>query len=147
MKKTIDTERSNHTVRLSIENYLAAVNKTGEAECLADLMYFLFNTFDFDAEIESKIIDITRLMGVLASTKVNSAIADELGNHFLSNIGHFLADLTKILMYMRDSKGCMAALELAYWEHANETTEKHIHDTEQEYEIRLQRLKDGEDFE
>ena len=147
MKKNTGTERSNHPVRLSIENYLVEINKTGEGECLANLMYFLFDTFDFDAEIESKIIDITRLMGVLASTKVNSAIADELGNHFLSSIGHFLADLTKILMYMRDSKGCMAAFDLAYWEHTTEDSEKHAHNTKREYEIRLQRLKDSEDFE
>jgi hypothetical protein len=144
MKKTIDTKRSNHAVRLSIENYLAAVNETSEAECLADLMYFLFDTWDFDSEIESKIIDITRLMGVLASTKVNSAIADELGNHFLSNIGHFLADLTKILMYMRDSKGCMAALELACWEHRTEDSEKYTLNTKREYEIKLQRLQDDD---
>src|SRR5690349_1065988 len=122
MSNSLEAKRSNHSVKLSIENYLAAINKTPEGECFANLMYFLLDTFDFDAEIESKIIDITRLIAAFASTNVNNAIADELGNTFLSDISHFLADLTKILMYMRDSKGCMAALQLAYLEHATDVS-------------------------
>jgi hypothetical protein len=147
MSKSLEAERSNHSVKLSIENYLVAVNKTSERECFADLMYFLLDTFDFKAEIESKIIDITRLMAVLASTKVNNAIADELGNTFLSNVSHFLADMTKTMMYMRDSKGCMAALDLAYWEHATDAPDGFLTRVKKEYELKLIRLKDGEDFE
>lgn len=145
MSKSIDTERSNHPVRLSIEKYLVEINKTPDGECFANLMYFLFDTWDFDSEIESKIIDITRLMAVLASTRVNNAIADELGNTFLSDIGHFLADLTKFLMYMRDSKGCMAALDLAFWEHTTEVTEGFPERVKNEYNLKLRRLRNEED--
>jgi hypothetical protein len=145
MKKNIDAERSNHRVRESIEKYLEEINKTGDGEHFATLLYFLFDTWDFDTEIESKLIDITRLMAVLASTKVNNAIADELGNTFLSNISHFLADLTKILMYMRDSKGCMAALDLAFWEHASEVDEGFPERVKKEYDLKLRRLRNDED--
>lgn len=143
MSKSLESHPS---AKLSIENYLAAINKTPSCECFADLMYFLFDTWDFNAEIESKIIDITRLIAAMASTKVNNAIADELGNNFISNISHFLADLTKILMYMRDSEGCMAALNISYLDHATDVSDGFLARIKNEYEIRLQRLKDSEDF-
>jgi hypothetical protein len=137
MKKNTNAERSNHRVRESIEKYLEEVNKTADGEHFATLFYFLLDTWDFDAGIESKIIDITRLMAAMASTQVNNAIADQLGNTFLGDIGHFLADLTKILMYARGSKGCMAALDLAYWEHASEVAEGFPEKVKKEYDLKL----------
>src|ERR1041384_4813007 len=112
MKQAIQTTTKD--VIASIDAYLLEINKTSEQENLAEQMYYVFNTLDFDSALQGAAIIFTDVLRALANPEVSTIMKRSIADY--DGLCDLLVDFTRIFNYMRDSKGCMAAMERAFWD-------------------------------
>lgn len=134
----------------TVEAYLKARQSRHEGETIGTFLFHLFKAPHAAEKIEETSILISEALAVFNSQYVHQRIADEMGGYWIDKFGHFLVDLNKVLLYMASCKTAMTSVYLCYLHEADtpgEWSQEVLARIKREYEIRLQRLKDREDFE
>lgn len=138
-------------VLTAVQNYLTARKQEHpNAETIGSFLYHLYKSDHPEEEIEQTSIDITQAMAVFCNPEVRKLLVEHWGEYAMSRFCDFLASLNKVLLYMAACKTAMTSVSECYWNEAeipDNVPEPMLRRIKREYEIRLQRLQDGEDFE
>lgn len=137
-------------VKAAAGAYLEALEKNHTGETIGTFLYHLYKQLHVDEEIEKTSIQIAEALAALNSQYVHKHLADEMGGYWVDSFCDFLARLNKVLLYMASCKTVRASVAIQYMEHSDTPdrwSQEALCRIKKEYEIRLQRLKDGEDFE
>jgi hypothetical protein len=147
-KTTQDITRQD--VLTAAENYLKARQKTHEGETIGTFLYCLYKEKHVNECIEQTSIQISEALAAFNSQYVHKTLADEMGGYWLDSFCDFLARLNKVLLYMASCKTAMVSTEVCFLNGSdipNNYSQEALQRLKREYEIKLQRFKDGEDFE
>lgn len=150
MKQTQTITRND--VLTAAENYLKARQNTGEGYTIG---MFLNNLYDSscrvsEEDIEQSSILITEALAAFNSEYVHKTLMDETGEHWISRFCNFLSNLNKALLYTGSCKTAITSADVCYLnesETPDHWSQEVMNRIKREYEIRLQRLQDDEDFE
>lgn len=137
-------------VKAAAGAYLEALEKDHTSETIGTFLYHLYKQFYVHEEIEKTSIQIAEALAALNSQYVHERLADEMGGYWVDSFCDFLARLNKALLYMASCKTVRASAAVQYLEQSSipgQWKQDVLTRIKKEYEIRLQRLKDGEDFE
>lgn len=137
-------------VKAAAGAYLEALEKDHNGETIGTFLYNLYKQLHVEEEIEKTSIQIAEALAALNSQYVHKHLADEMGGYWVDSFCDFLARLNKVLLYMASCKTVRASVAIQYMEHSNTPdhwSQEVLSRIKKEYEIRLQRLEDGEDFE
>lgn len=137
-------------VKAAARAYLKALEKDHSGETIGTFLYHLYKQLCVEEEIENTSIQIAEALAALNSQYVHKYLADEMGGYWVDSFCNFLARLNKVLLFMASCKTVRASVAVQYLEQSDipgQWTQEVLSSSKREYEIRLQRLKDGEDFE
>lgn len=151
MKGTQTTEAATlNDVKAAAGAYLKALEKDHNGETIGTFLYHLYKQLYVQEEIEQTSIQIAEALAAFNSQYVHERLADEMGGYWVDSFCDFLARLNKVLLYMASCKTVRTSVAVQYLELSDipgQWTQEALSRSKREYEIRLQRLKDGEDFE
>lgn len=137
-------------VKAAAGAYLEALEKNHNGETIGTFLYHLYKQLHVDEEIEKTSIQIAEALAAFNSQYVHKHLADEMGGYWVDSFCDFLARLNKVLLFMASCKKVRASVAVQYLEQSDipgQWPQEVLSRATREYEIRLQRLKDGEDFE
>lgn len=137
-------------VKAAAGAYLEALEKDHNGETIGTFLYHLYKQLYVHEEIESTSIQIAEALAAFNSRYVHEHLANEMGEDWVTDFCDFLARLNKVLLYMADCKTVRTSVAVQYLEQSDipgRWSQEVLSRCKREYEIRLQRLKDGEDFE
>lgn len=138
-------------VLTAAENYLKARQSKYIGETIGTFIFQLFDTKrPSEEDIEQSSILITEALAAFNSPYVHKTLMDETGEYWISRFCNLLSNLNKALLYMGSCKTAMTSANVCFLQDSDmpdQWSQEVLTRVKREYEIRLQRLKDGEDFE
>jgi hypothetical protein len=150
MKQTTTENVTRTDLINTVEAYLKARQSHHKGETIGTFLFHLYKSGHAAEKIEETSILISEALAVFSNQYVHQHIAGEMGEHWIAKLSYFLSDLNKVLLYMASCKTAMTSVYVNYLHNADDPehwSQEVRGRIKREYEIRLQRLKDGEDFE
>lgn len=150
MKHTTTETITRQDVLDAIENYLIERKHKHKGETIGGFLFQLYGAHHVAEEIEQTSIEIGLAMAAFCNPEVKKVLDEKWGEYAISKFCDFLASLNRALLYTAACKTAMTEAAAYYWSDSDSCENvlaEALHRIKTEYEIRLERLQGGQDFE